>query len=208
MTALEFAKLLDGRQYLKEITKEEAQRAKDLGFLVVFGQSDDLTEFRGVIDDEIGCFDGGDLEHPDLPEAIRAVWCPDGGAYSWGYETRMPHATFKIFEDDELYCIGLVIDWNIVKAEDYWCEQCCNFDREHTDCGGMALCKFMNLQTYSECYGKNCIGFNVPPEKFALRERGKWLKHGNEKVCSVCKFIYYSNNDDFSFCPNCGSDMR
>lgn len=35
-------------------------------------------------------------------------------------------------------------------------------------------------------------------------KHGTWKKHGNEKICSECGFIYYSNNDDFNFCPNCG----
>lgn len=37
---------------------------------------------------------------------------------------------------------------------------------------------------------------------------GRWQKSGNEKTCSVCKFIYYSNNDDFNYCPNCGAKMH
>jgi rRNA maturation endonuclease Nob1 len=37
---------------------------------------------------------------------------------------------------------------------------------------------------------------------------GRWQKRGNEKICSACKFIYYSNNDDFNYCPNCGAKMR
>ena len=36
---------------------------------------------------------------------------------------------------------------------------------------------------------------------------GRWKKSGNEKICSACKFIYYSNNDDFNYCPNCGARM-
>lgn len=39
------------------------------------------------------------------------------------------------------------------------------------------------------------------------REQGQWEKHGNEKTCSLCQFIYYSNNDDFNYCPNCGAKM-
>lgn len=39
------------------------------------------------------------------------------------------------------------------------------------------------------------------------REQGTWKKRGNERTCSVCEFIYYSNNDDWNFCPNCGSKM-
>ena len=36
---------------------------------------------------------------------------------------------------------------------------------------------------------------------------GKWRKRGNEKTCSVCDFIYYSNNDEWNYCPNCGARM-
>ena len=38
-------------------------------------------------------------------------------------------------------------------------------------------------------------------------KHGKWMKKGNEKKCSVCNFIYYSNNDDWNYCPNCGAKM-
>lgn len=38
-------------------------------------------------------------------------------------------------------------------------------------------------------------------------KHGKWIKRGNEKKCSVCDFIYYSNNDDWNGCPNCLSKM-
>ena len=36
---------------------------------------------------------------------------------------------------------------------------------------------------------------------------GEWKKRGNEKKCSVCDFIYYSNNDEWTYCPNCGARM-
>lgn len=36
---------------------------------------------------------------------------------------------------------------------------------------------------------------------------GKWIKRNNEMKCSKCKFIYYSNNDPFNYCPNCGAKM-
>lgn len=38
-------------------------------------------------------------------------------------------------------------------------------------------------------------------------KHGRWRKSGNEKKCSLCKFIYYNNNDDFNYCPNCGAKM-
>ena len=38
---------------------------------------------------------------------------------------------------------------------------------------------------------------------------GRWIKRSNEKRCSVkeCGFIYYSNNDEWNYCPNCGANM-
>jgi rRNA maturation endonuclease Nob1 len=48
----------------------------------------------------------------------------------------------------------------------------------------------------------------IPTADVVEVRRGKWIKRGNEKKCSECKFIYYSNNDEWNFCPNCGADMR
>lgn len=53
MTELKlFASKLNGRERRNEITKEEELEAKEKGFLVIFGQSDDLMEMRGIVDDE------------------------------------------------------------------------------------------------------------------------------------------------------------
>jgi len=130
MTKEELAKQLDGRQYRSEITKEECDIAAEYGVVVAFGASDDLMEFRGAIHGEIGCYDGGVVylnedglfdeyeEHCDCIDykraqkrcdTIEAIWCPpDGG--SWACKTDIPHATFKIFEDNELYCTGIVFE--------------------------------------------------------------------------------------------------
>ena len=112
MTLKEFAKMLDGREYLHEITKEEEALAKELGFVVVFGYSDDNAELRGAIDDEIGCYDGGVLEHDGLPSVIYADWCPKDIDCSWAYDTSITHENFNIYEDGELYCVGIVCDIN------------------------------------------------------------------------------------------------
>lgn len=112
MTLNEFAQMLDGREYLHEITKEEEALAKELGFVVVFGYSDDNAELRGAIDDELGCFDGGELEHEDLPDKIYADWCPKEEKCSWAYRTSIPHKTFRIYDEGELYCVGIVCDIN------------------------------------------------------------------------------------------------
>lgn len=119
MTAKDLANRLDGRQYLEEMTQEEERLAKENGLVVVFGYSDDNIELRGAIYDEAGCFDGGSFfvrkngavcaagyESKDVIK-IDAIWCGASGA-NWEYETKVPHETFNIYEEDELFCIGIV----------------------------------------------------------------------------------------------------
>ena len=121
MTIYEFADLLDGRQYREEITRQEEQTAKENGFVVIYGASDDLCEIAGAISDEIDCYDGGGFylyngrvlsedECADENYCVKAVWCPYYENCSWTYETSLPYAKFKIYKDDELYCIGIVVD--------------------------------------------------------------------------------------------------
>ncbi len=129
-----FANKLNGREYGQEIFGIEKQLAKELGFVVVFGASDDIAEFEGAFYDEASCYDGGKiyLEENGLFEGcdcdckysqtarekckvITAVWGKDG--YSWQYETDLPHETFDIFEDGEKYCKGIVFDIKSLKGE-------------------------------------------------------------------------------------------
>ena len=44
-TIQDFAALLDGREYKKEMTEDEIIQARKLGFVIVFGCSDDRTVF-------------------------------------------------------------------------------------------------------------------------------------------------------------------
>ena len=111
MTIYEFAERLNGRQYGNEITLIEEREAKNLGFVVVFGYSDDCAEFRGAFDDEIGCFDGGRV-FENGEKYIDAQWCE--GEADWTYETNIPHATFDIYDDGETYCRGIVFERGIL----------------------------------------------------------------------------------------------
>lgn len=128
MNAKELANILDGRQYGEEITGLERRQAKENGLVVIHGASDDLMEVCGAWNDEKDCFGGGkftvsrngfvnprcdDCKGCELFQAankdaktIRALWAK-GGA-SWSYETEIPHETFRIFEDEELYCVGII----------------------------------------------------------------------------------------------------
>lgn len=134
MTAKELAEMLSGRKYGMEITSEEARAAKDAGLVVVYGYSDDKVEFCGAINDEAGAYNGttvyltpnGILQEPecgrdDCPyfdrerekaRTIKAVWHDEGGP-CWTFETDIPHETFNIYEDGELFCVGIVF-----RAED------------------------------------------------------------------------------------------
>lgn len=112
MKLREFADLLTDRDYGREITEEEEALAKELGFVVVFGYSDDNAELRGAIDDEIGCYNGGLLTHKKLRGTILAEWCPEDIDCSWHFSSDMPSEKFYVFEDGDLYCVGIVIDNN------------------------------------------------------------------------------------------------
>ena len=140
MNKEQFATILNGRQYRNELSKEEELLAKENGLLVCFGASDDLLELRGIICDETGACDGGialivkkkdgvvdvmnknvleDIEdfmddHDlvfNLPKVkIVSEWCPSSLQCSWLIKSDLPHATFDIMEDGELYCRGIIID--------------------------------------------------------------------------------------------------
>lgn len=160
MTKEELASLLNGREYGKEITKEEERLATNNGLIVAFGASDDILELRGSIHINIHAWEGGSYQvykkgdkipHPEnkgyfkiadkpnivgIPDLINdgclnrklgkpnnridAIWCPvdeEGNTrMSWLIETDIPHATFEIMEDEELFCQGIVFSVNDIKT--------------------------------------------------------------------------------------------
>jgi len=132
MTAKELAEMLSGREYSMEISREEAQAAKEAGLVVAYGCSDDGVELRGAIDAELGAYEGttiyigkdglvddpacSDAENCTCPyfavvrnaaRAITVVW-HDAGGPCWTFETDIPHETFTIMEDGEPFCEGIV----------------------------------------------------------------------------------------------------
>src|ERR1035437_1391976 len=131
MNTTELAALLNGREYRKEMSLGEQADAKAAGLVVVFGASDDLMEFRGAINDELGANNGttayltnegmveNDCENDDCPHfkklkamaaTISSMWCEhaDHPSLSWTFRTEIPHEEFTINEDGEPYCIGIV----------------------------------------------------------------------------------------------------
>lgn len=135
MNKEELAKMMDGVEYpgWKEIGALK-NVAKDNGLIIIYGQSDDLLEFTGATNEEMGAWEGTtvlltpdlsvfpmeDDDGTDLSSQLKsyvkivAEWCPkdDAGEIiaSWVITTELPHADFNIMEDGELYCKGIVID--------------------------------------------------------------------------------------------------
>lgn len=132
MTPKELAELLHGNIYGEEISPELETLAKENGLVVIFGASDDTIELRGAIHDEVRAYpDASDEEDSSVhltatglfewaecsnncsyflaakPDtvAIKASW---GSDPTWQYETKIPHATFGIWDDEEYYCQGIV----------------------------------------------------------------------------------------------------
>lgn len=132
MNAKELASLIDGCEYGRELTPAIEEQARQAGLVIVFGASDDLMEFSGAISDEADVYEGGvvmldvngvvrapdcDLEFRMCPyyesaikhcKKIKAVWCPKDTYFAWVYETDIPHEVFRVFEDGEHYCLGIV----------------------------------------------------------------------------------------------------
>jgi len=131
------AAILDGREIGNEVQGLDLPQIKAAGLLIVYGASDDLVEFDGVFRDEAGAghecktikFDREGLiqgweefvdNDPTVGEAeshimrirnakfVTAFWCRKDHA-TWSFETSLPHAKFKIMEDGEVFCEGLVI---------------------------------------------------------------------------------------------------
>ncbi len=120
----EIAKMLDGREHRKELTKGEEQILKKAKIIAIFGGSDDLAELRGIIDDEVGAYNGAtlyfdeegkllnnDYDNEELMKAncsntIKVI--ADYKNYPvFRYETSIPHEKFNIMEDGLVYCEGI-----------------------------------------------------------------------------------------------------
>ena len=122
MTKEDLAKYLDGCEYGMEFTSATAAMAKASRLVIVYGSSDDLTEFDGFIRDEAGlgesfivngkvvcshecnCDQCGWNEY--VRGGIRIV--SDFGAAGFTVTCSVPHAKFFVMEDGQKYGEGLV----------------------------------------------------------------------------------------------------
>ena len=128
MNAEDLAEMLDGCQIGDEVSKEIEQKAKENNLVVVFGASDDLMEFKGAINDELGAYEGctayidefglllNKCDNDVCPyfekvkqhaKTIKSLWCATK-EYVWTFKTSLPHFKFDVIEDDNKYCQGIV----------------------------------------------------------------------------------------------------
>jgi len=149
MTIKEFAESISGRQYPFQLTIEERNLAYVNDFIVVYGDSDDLVSFEGVFNDEASVMRNGtirrinkkgilpdwdSIDHNDYDEVracilgesepcveIKCLWA--NSEVPWEYEIDFPHEKFTIYEEDEIFCIGAVLDMRLLKSKEELLEQ-------------------------------------------------------------------------------------
>ena len=133
MTCVEkIALRLDGMSYRDDLLESVTKTIKSAGLIVVVGSSDDIMEIYGApdsfIDDEYSGLDPHiilasgkiipEYEHDGKQVVVGRIepeWCESGNPIGWSYKTDLPHATFRVMEDDDIYCIGMVIDYSSVR---------------------------------------------------------------------------------------------
>ena len=149
MNAKELAAKLTGCRYgceMERLTKEEYAQAQAADLVIVYGASDDLCEVNGAIEDEIGCYNGGECYFTE--EGILANACDDDNCpyfekekgkamkleinkwprspvCTFTYSLPIPHETFKVIDEattllDVVYCVGVVFSLDDVAA---YCRQ-------------------------------------------------------------------------------------
>jgi len=128
LTAKRMAEMLGRRVMGNEITEAEERMARDADLVVVFGYSDDNVELRGAIHDEVAAYNGAtvylsatgllqnDCDDDRCPHfererkraaRFKAKW-DDGTGAAWTFDVPWRHYTFEVFEENELFCVGVV----------------------------------------------------------------------------------------------------
>ena len=131
---LELSKRLDGCKYRSELTSDDINFAKANGLVVVYGASDDLIEFSGCLDDELGAgdkevihFHSGNILSVCDPfyelDEMMSFLSSYGVKFNldnsikisrefgiWGYDMNCEYFPFNVYEDGDLYGVGIVFN--------------------------------------------------------------------------------------------------
>ena len=129
----ELAKLLDGREYWKEMTAMEESQAKGYWIVVVYWYGDDLCVLKWAKDDDELYLSEGEgefylnqqhilfpCEDTDCPYHFEA--CENANrleVYSnndvFKYHIDVPYATFNIMEWESVYCVWITFNQKDLK---------------------------------------------------------------------------------------------
>lgn len=126
MNIKDFANTLGTRPMGDEVPYHMVIEAQRQNYLIVFGVSDDLIEVCGARSDEFDAFRptaiyvtshrvyAADENRPAAAQPIHVEYSKPTteNPALWKLSTDIPHATFDVMEDGELFCRGLVIDLN------------------------------------------------------------------------------------------------
>lgn len=141
MNAKEWAEKLNGIEYPADEIYNQSKAIKADGLIVAYGMSDDLLEFAGMINDEVGADEGQTVKLTPEPSVfnkddneesfeynskeieqfpdVTAVWAPrdvmDQVWGSWDIVTCLPHESFMIMEDGEIFGRGIVFEAKAIK---------------------------------------------------------------------------------------------
>ena len=122
MNAKEWAEKLNNIEYPADEIWDMRKQFEEDGVVVVYGASDDLIEFEGVIHDEGDCYNDKVfyLNKEGLTTSYSKnyvkVTHPHDGTVQFNYETNIPCEWFNVVEDGELYCKGFVFNINDLKG--------------------------------------------------------------------------------------------
>jgi hypothetical protein len=132
-------KLCDGIQYSRHIPDEAEKLAKENGIVVIVGGSDDLmyaygaesylTDYCEHSEGWDGCDLAKDASDKQLKKeakqlGLKIFWCgtiektgetidgyniDESGAFSYKVADNIEHLNFKVMEDKDVYCTGIII---------------------------------------------------------------------------------------------------
>lgn len=119
----EIKNLIDGTHYRSKLDSIAVSLARTNGIVIMYGESDDILSFQGVIDDEAGAYNGLSYKGLEFNEAfpkdikelmtnhqIELIW-HDEGQKSWSFKVdeRSKFERFNIMEDGEVFSEGLIL---------------------------------------------------------------------------------------------------
>ena len=86
----------------------------------------------------------------------------------------------------------------MLEAEKYWCENCCNWDKEEVQMDACSTCKLTGTRVFAQESGKECKCFNVPAENVIVPpckvgDKVYWIDNEKIKSCEVFEISIHSD---------------